>query len=66
MWTPVAVILCLIGMPCLTLPPPDDVSKQPPAMTEEACLVAAHDTLSEIHRRAGMNVPFTIKCEQSS
>ena len=72
MWVVTTLILCAVGLPCMTLEGPSQdafvgvapVFEQPPASTREACHVAAVDALNEYFRRNGQNAAFDVGCEK--
>ena len=64
MWIVISILVCVPHQPCLELEESLAVFDQPPAVTEEACHVAAYDWMMEWRRRKGMAVSFNVICER--
>ena len=66
MWTIISIIVFIPTVGFMPLNPSHEVFGQPPAMTEEACHVAAWDAVMESQRRKGIWSPFNITCKVST
>ena len=64
MWVVVAIQMCVPSTPCFELPLVETGFLQPPAISEEACHIAAYDWIQEWQRRKGMNTPFNVSCRK--
>ena len=66
MWTIATVAFSLPGVGWVPFAPDHVVYKQSPAMTEEACHVAAWDTMMDEMRKKGVLFQFNVECVEST
>lgn len=64
MWVVLAVQICIPTVGCMPFVPDHEVFSQHPAATEEACHIAAFDTILDEQRRKGYFAPFNVTCAE--